>query len=346
MCQLAAYVGDRPVAPLLLRAIELQEPYFGAHASGLGVIDNGMFRVEKDIGYVERVRKTTSIESLEGKTGIAHSRYNSRARDNPGYNTERMAHPFVDCTGNLCLMHNGSITNFREHWEELKKDHKFASYEIDVDMITDSEVALHMLEEEHGKGLSIGEGLRRIAPRLKGSFLLGCMSLDDPEVIWIANWHQPCTVAVDDDEVMFCSSLIGFNEVRGEFDRIFEPPKNSLLKLTRGSVEVKPLDPGRRIPNLKLNMNMLGRLIIDVLSKKGELDFWMLRNELNPDGLAHAYGISSGEWTKFRKNGISVVNPYIRTLDMLLAEGKIYRRVDLRNEGGIEGTPRFSYSLS
>jgi hypothetical protein len=172
------------------------------------------------------------------------------------------------------------------------------------------------------------------------------MSLEDPEVVWIANWHQPCAVAVGENEAMFCSSLIGFSEVRGEFDRIFEPPKNSILKLTRGSVEVKPLDPGRRVPNLKLNMNELSRLIVDVLRKKGELDFWVLRNELNPDGWAYAYGIPSEEWTGFRKNGVSIVNPYIRTLDMLLAEGKIYRRVDLRPEGGIEGTPRFSYSLA
>jgi glucosamine 6-phosphate synthetase-like amidotransferase/phosphosugar isomerase protein len=98
MCQLAAYVGDRPIAPLLLRAIELQEPYFGAHASGLGVIDNGMFRIEKDKGYVERVRKTTPIESLEGTTGMAHSRYNSRARDDPKYNTRRMQGASALCT--------------------------------------------------------------------------------------------------------------------------------------------------------------------------------------------------------------------------------------------------------
>ena len=346
MCQLAAYVGDRPIAPLLLRAIELQEPYFGGHASGLGVIDNGIFRVEKDRGYVERVRKTTAIESLKGTTGIAHSRYNSRARDDPRYNTGRMAHPFIDCTGSLCLMHNGSITNFSEHWEYLRNDHEFASYEIDVDAITDSEVALHMLEEEVGNGLSIGEGLRKMAPRLTGSFLLGCMSLEDPEVVWIANWHQPCAVAVGDDEAMFCSSLIGFSEVRGEFDRIFEPPKNSILKLTRGSVEVKPLDPERRVPYLELNMNKLGRLIVEVLRKNGELDFWVLRNELNPDGWANAYGISSEEWMEFRKNGVSIVNPYIKTLDMLLAERKIHRRVDLRPEGGIDGTPRFSYSLA
>ena len=50
MCQLAAYIGDRPIASLLLRAIEHQEGYVAGYATGLGVIDDGALRVEKDIG--------------------------------------------------------------------------------------------------------------------------------------------------------------------------------------------------------------------------------------------------------------------------------------------------------
>jgi len=42
---------------------------------------------------------------------------------------------------------------------------------------------------------------------------------------------------------------------------------------------------------------------------------------------------------------VSIVNPYIRTLDMLIADGMIRERVDLRLEGGVPDTPRFSYSL-
>lgn len=345
MCQLAAYVGDRPIAPLLLRAIELQEPYFGAHASGLGVIDGSRIRVEKDIGYVARVRETTAIGSLEGTAGIAHSRYNSTAKEDPRFNTRRMAHPFVDCTGTLCLMHNGGIANYKDHWERLRKGHVFTSYEAEIDGITDSEVAVHMLEDAVREGLSVGEGLRRMAPQLRGSFLLGCISVEEPETVWIANWHQPCVVAVGDDEAMFCSSHIGFSEVSDELNRVFEPPKNSLLKLARGRVEVMPLDPGRKVPDLRLDMNELGGIITEVL-RNGEVDFRALWHELNPDGCATAYGITPEEWQDLRKRGVSVVNPYIETLDMLIAEGKIRRRIDWRLEGGVEGTPRFAYSLA
>lgn len=346
MCQLAAYVGYGPIASLLLRSIELQEPYFGAHASGLAVINEGKIRVEKDAGYVAMVRETTSVESLEGTTGIAHSRYNSTARDDPRYNTKQMSHPFVDCTETLCLMHNGGISNYKEHWKRLRKEHTFTSYEAEVDAITDSEVAVHMLEDAVKEGMTIEEGLRWMAPQLTGSFLLGCISTEQPETVWIANWHQPCMVAVGEDEAMFCSSLIGFSEVRDKFDKFFEPPKNSLVKLTRGRVEVTPLDPGRRVPNLRLNVSELSRLIIDVLRQKGEADFRVLWYELYPDGWAQALGVEPKEVKGFRKNGVAIVNPYIETLDTLIAGGKIRSRIDRRLEGGVEGTPRFAYSLA
>jgi glucosamine 6-phosphate synthetase-like amidotransferase/phosphosugar isomerase protein len=346
MCQLVAYVGDRPIAPLLLRALELQEPYFGAHATGIGVIDGGVLVVEKDFGHVARVRKTTAIESLRGTTGIAHSRYNGRAKDDHRYNTREMAHPFIDETGTIALMHNGGIANFKEHWRRLREKHVFSSYSPEVDAITDSEVAVHMLSDAIAEGMSMEGGLRSVASQFTGSFLLGCITSEQPEAVWIANWYQPCVLAVGEDEVMFCSSHIGFHDVLDEFDRIFEPPKNALLKLTRGKVDIMPLDPKRKVPHLKLDRNDLGRQILGLLKKRGELDFRRIFHALFPEGWAQAYGISPEMMDKYRQAGVSIVNPYIEVVDMLIAEGKIMERVDLRPEGGVPDTPRFSYDLA
>jgi glucosamine 6-phosphate synthetase-like amidotransferase/phosphosugar isomerase protein len=345
MCQLAAYVGDRPIAPLLLRALELQEPYYGAHATGLGVIDEGVLRVEKDFGHVRRVMNTTSIASLEGTAGIAHSRYNGRAKDDPRYNTRGMAHPFVDETGKIALMHNGGIANYREHWERLRGDHTFGSYSAEVDDITDSEVAVHMLEEALDEGMYMEEGLRSVASQITGSFLLGVITAEQPETVWIANWHQPCVVAVGEDEAMFCSSHIGFHDVREELGRVFEPPKNSLLKLTRGKVEVTPLDPNRKAPNHRIDRNELGRSILAMLGKAGRLDFRQIGRALFPEEWARAYGVSVEKMREQRRAGVGFVNPYIEVVDMLIAEGKIREQVDLRSEGGVPDTPRFSYTL-
>jgi glucosamine 6-phosphate synthetase-like amidotransferase/phosphosugar isomerase protein len=346
MCQLAAYVGDRPIAPLLLRALELQEPYLGAHATGLGVLDGDAIKIEKDFGHVAKVRNATAIESLQGTTGIAHSRYNVAARKDPRYNTRAMAHPFLNEEGDLALMHNGTIYNYRAHWERLKGNHKLSSYVCEIDAITDSEVAVHMVSDALREGEPMEDALRSTAAELTGSFLLACVTPEHPETVWIANWYQPCVVGVGDDEAMFCSSHIGFHDVRDELDRIFEPPKNSLIKLARGRVEVTPLNAGKKIPRLRLDRDRLAGIILDMLKEKGELDFMQIRVALNPDGWAQSYGVSPDRWRELDKMGVRIVNPFIEVVDILLAEGRVRERVDLRSEGGVPDTPRYSYALA
>jgi len=93
-------------------------------------------------------------------------------------------------------------------------------------------------------------------------------------------------------------------------------------------------------------MNELGRCIIEVLERKGEVDFDALQHELHPDGWAKAYGIEPEEYRDVRRKGVRIVNPYIKTLNMLIAEGKIRRYVDRRLEAGVERLPRFAYSLA
>lgn len=345
MCQLAAYVGDRPIAPLLLKSLELQETIFGAQATGLGVINESGLRTQKDYGHVRRVMKTTEIGSLEGTAGIAHSRYNLTARDDPRYNTKEMAHPFLNDDGSLALMHNGGINNFKEHWDRLRESHVFRSHSLEVDAITDSEVAVHMLSDYLNAGFDMDEGLRRVASACTGSFLFGSIMEGERDAVWIANWHQPCVVAIGEDESMFCSSHTGLEHVRDGFERFFEPPKNSLIKLMRGKVEISPLDLGKKAPFLQLDRNELGRQIVSLLREKGSLDIVQLAIGLNPDGWARAVGVSSDEFSGYVKNGISQVNRFVDVLRMLRSEGTIVEDVVVQMEGGVEDTPRLAYSL-
>ncbi len=346
MCQLAAYIGDRPIAPLLLNALEYQEPYFGSHATGIGVLNKDRIALEKGPGYVAHVKKTTKITKLTGTCAIAHSRYSTDVKVDSRYNTVGMAHPFLSEDGKIALMHNGVFSNYREHWAKLKSSHKFTSYNNEVDAITDSEVAIHDLSEAVAKGNTIPEALKWMASKYTGSFLLAVISLDEPDTVYIANWHQPCYLAIADDEVMFVSSKMGLNDLKDAMSSIFQPPKNSLIKLTWGKVEITKLDSARKVPDLNLDMNILGGLFTDVLRKKGRKDFREMWDELNPDGWAKSYGLTNREWGELRINGISIVNPFIDVVEMLKHDKIIIESIDRRLEGGVKGTPRFSYILS
>ncbi len=193
------------------------------------------------------------------------------------YSYNEKGHPFVDGTGTLALMHNGTIYNYRELWEDLRDRHEFTSYSEDVDDITDSEVAVHILREALDAGESMEEALRFLATAVKGEFLFGVISAEHPETVWIANWAQPCVVALNDDEAMFVSSPIGFYDVREEFVRVFTPPWNSIIKLTRGRVEISTMDPSRRVPRLNQDDNVLARSILAALERNGKMEVRNLR---------------------------------------------------------------------
>jgi glucosamine 6-phosphate synthetase-like amidotransferase/phosphosugar isomerase protein len=345
MCQLVGYVGDRPIAPLILKALELQEPYFGAHATGIGVLNNGKLRIIKGSGHVAKVKRTTRISELKGTTGIGHSRYSSLAREDPRFDTAAMAHPFTNDGETIALMHNGNITNFKEHWARLRGSHTFKSYNPDIDWITDSEVAVHMVSEAVAAGEGFEEALKDVMPRCTGNVLLCLVSQEEPETIYLANRHQPCYVGLGGDEVMWCSSRVGLEPLEGELNRIYQPPKNSLMKLTRGKVKTMVLDPNWKVPELKLDKEFLKEAIVNILSY-GDSDFADLKDALNHNLLARAYGKNQDEWAEMRRNGVDIVNPYIETLNELIEEGRIRQRIDPRLEGGTPNTPRFAYSLA
>ena len=345
MCQLAGYIGDRPIAPLLLKAIELQEPYWGAHATGLGVMSSGRISIVKDRGHVGMVKESSNISKLEGTTGIAHSRYSSMAREDPRFNLGRMAHPFTSDDETIALTHNGIIRNYVDHWKELKEKHVFKSHSPVVDNITDSEIGVHMLSDLVKAGMNIGEAFKGIFPQLKGTALLSAMSTIESETIYVANRYQPCYVGVGDDEAMFCSSRAGLIPIEGELKEIWEPPKNSLMKLTRGRVETQVLEAGLEVPDLKLNKPLFKETMMSIISA-GETDFRGMEKAMGYNGgWAKVYNITNEEWRNYTRYMLEIVNPLIETLDELIDEGKITKKIRPRLEGGVPDTPRYSYSL-
>jgi glucosamine--fructose-6-phosphate aminotransferase (isomerizing) len=347
MCQLVGYLGDRPIAPLILKALELQEPYFAAHATGMGVIDaKGKIQVQKATGPVAVVKKTTKITGLKGKVGIGHSRYSLIARDDPRCDIDSMCHPFTNDAGDIAMMHNGDIANFKEHWARLKPNHKWKSYNPAVDWITDSEVAVHMIDEEVKRGVGFDEALRAVMPRLTGQVLLCLISEKEPDTIWLANRYQPCFVGVGEEEAMWTSSRVGLTPIEDDLKRIYQPPKNALIKLTAGNVETEVLDPNYVVPEMKLNKRVIKDGVLSVLGV-ADLDFYRLWYALDKTHWAKAYGVEQEEWRTLRRDkGVSIVNPFIEVLDELIEAGKIRKSIDYRREGCTARTPRFLYSLA
>ncbi|MBL7169255.1 hypothetical protein ISS40_11330 [Candidatus Bathyarchaeota archaeon] len=345
MCQLGAYLGDRPVIETLLDSIRAQEGYIGGHSTGVATLHEGGFDLYKDLGPLNGVAEEAGFSELTGNAGIAHSRYLTEPTNNGRYNFLGASHPWIDDTGKLVLMHNGVITNYRMHFDSLRERHVFQSYIEEFDDICDSEVALHLLSEEVSKGAGMPDALRRVAQELTGLFLLCAMHVDHPETIWIANWLMPCYVALGEGEAMFSSVRAGLRHVKGEMSHVFQPPKNSIIEMTRGGVSITPMDPMRKTPVLKPNVFELSRRIIETLKDVGEAPLLPLSLAMSQRGRGEVFGLTEKEWEDLQDAGFGDTNINLEVLNMLASEGRVNVRTVTRREYGVM-VPRIMFSVS
>src|SRR5450756_2386416 len=150
MCGIVGYIGEKKAQPILLNCLKKLE-YRGYDSCGIA-IDNGSLVVYKDALRVEALAK--SLPRLTGTIGIGHTRWATH-----GGPSKINAHPHVDCTGNIAVVHNGIITNYSELRRELTAEgHKFTSE-------TDTEVIPHLIERYYKGNLetAVAKALNKIA---------------------------------------------------------------------------------------------------------------------------------------------------------------------------------------
>jgi len=133
MCSIIGYKGQLIVAPVLVDSLKRME-YRGYDSVGIATINNGKILLKKGVGKVVDVNKNLDLNSMDGHTGIGHTRWATH-----GGVTEKNAHPHYGCTDSVAIVHNGIIENHSELMEELiELGHVFKSD-------TDSEVIAHLL---------------------------------------------------------------------------------------------------------------------------------------------------------------------------------------------------------
>src|SRR3989338_10674762 len=120
MCGIIGYVGSRPALPLILPALQKLE-YRGYDSYGFATVDNSRLFVEKAVGKISAAEVERA--KLPGTRAVGHSRWATT-----GSVTRANAHPHLDCTGKLAVVHNGIIENYSELKDRLlKQGHTFRS---------------------------------------------------------------------------------------------------------------------------------------------------------------------------------------------------------------------------
>lgn len=199
MCGIVGYIGKRPALPILIRGLRSLE-YRGYDSAGIAYPEASGVKVIKAPGRIDRL-----VERVDGAgenlstVGIAHTRWATH-----GAPTEENAHPHMDCTGKIALVHNGIIENYAELklWLE-KSGHRFVSE-------TDTEVLAHLVEEYYEGDLVAA--VRASLRHLRGTYGIAAIHADTPGEIVAARLGSPIVIGVGEGEMLVASdpsALIG-----------------------------------------------------------------------------------------------------------------------------------------
>lgn len=189
MCGIFAYTGSKKASPILLEGLSMLE-YRGYDSAGIYMPG---FDVVKTPGAVAELTKRMT-KDYPATSGIAHLRWATHGAPN-----EVNAHPHGDCDGDVFVIHNGIIENFRELKEELLAGgHTFKSE-------TDTEVIAHLIEGALKDKLNFEDAVIDTLKKLRGTYGLLISYAKDPDTIITARMGSPVVVGLGDGENFIAS---------------------------------------------------------------------------------------------------------------------------------------------
>jgi glucosamine--fructose-6-phosphate aminotransferase (isomerizing) len=190
MCGIVGYVGRQQAAPLIIEGLARLE-YRGYDSAGVAVLGGSGLRVTKRAG---RVRDLSDVlpARFAGKTGIGHTRWATH-----GAPTDANAHPHVDATGRVAVVHNGIIDNAATLRERLTAEG------VEFTSETDSEVVAHLIGRS--QATSVEDAVVDALAVIDGTYGLAVMHADHPDRIVVARNGSPLIIGVGEHETHVAS---------------------------------------------------------------------------------------------------------------------------------------------
>jgi len=229
MCGIIGYIGKpKKIIPLLSSALEAME-YRGYDSAGIATIKSGASFVCKKTGEVSKLINSLAGENFEASIGIGHTRWATH-----GEPSDINAHPHVDFSGKIFVVHNGTIENFREIRKKLELEgvrHK---------SLTDTESIAHLIGKYYQKGPntkeSYLEAFKTALSKLEGTFALAVLNLDYPDMLLAAKRGSPALIGVSDDNVYIASDPLALSRVMVK--QMIDLEDDQLAILSQGSWEI------------------------------------------------------------------------------------------------------------
>lgn len=194
MCGIIGYIGNKEITNLLITGLKRME-YRGYDSAGLSIFDeNNEIIIKKKKGRITDLEKIVNGTISNSNIGIAHVRWATH-----GFPNDINAHPHIDNSGNIAIVHNGIIENYAIIKKQLSQEGYFFRTE------TDTEVLAVLIERFYDRVQDLEYATRLALNEIKGTFGIAIMSKYEPNKIIAARRGSPLILGIGDDEFLVAS---------------------------------------------------------------------------------------------------------------------------------------------
>lgn len=225
MCGIVGAVAQRNVTGILVEGLKRLE-YRGYDSAGVAVLEsgNGQLKCIKSVGKVNQLAEKVSKSHIDGKTGIAHTRWATH-----GVPSENNAHPHVS-GDRFALVHNGIIENYAELRKNLQQEgYQFVSE-------TDTEVVVHLIHKLCTRdGLDLLSAVKSMVKGLHGAYGLCVIDKESPDRLIVARSGSPLVIGVGIGENFVASDPLALGQVTDQYVYLEE---GDIAEVTRDSINI------------------------------------------------------------------------------------------------------------
>ena len=289
MCGIVGYIGYRDSVPILLKGLKRLE-YRGYDSAGIALVRDKKLSYLKKAGKVSQLQSLVDDTPMQGFIGLAHTRWATHGEPN-----DINAHPHVDHTGKIALVHNGIIENFGT----LKRVLEDQGVAFTSD--TDSEVLVQLISALYynGNTITFEEAVRGALQEVVGAYGIVAVCVDEPDTLIAARLGGPLVLGIGKGEYFLASDASPIVE---HTRNVIYLDDGEMVKLTQNEHVISEIH-SKNIVTKKLNEIDLS---IEEIEKGGFPHFMLkeiydqrhsitdtMRGRLNlDDGIIHLGGIA------------------------------------------------------
>ena len=242
-CSIIGYNGDHPCKEFILEGLSRLE-YRGYDSAGIAILEDKTHNMfcTRAVGKLENLKQKLSTDLHDGCIGIGHTRWATH-----GPAVERNAHPHLDTSNTLAVVHNGIIEN-----HDLLKQ-QLQAQGCDFRSDTDTEVITHLmrvkLDSTNKKNPSaLLATLVDVAHSLQGSYAFVACMKDLPETLILMRKGSPACIGIGEGEMFVASDFLA---LAGKTNKIVFMPEGSIAILKKDSFGLFDMDGNTLQPNVQ-----------------------------------------------------------------------------------------------